>query len=610
MICGIWNRTAEAAERRDDLLGALPGRATDAFGRWADASVALGWRGRTFGEEGAESPRPDAASGLAITASVRLDGRDALCDVLDIPAPDRAALPDSALLLKSYARWGRACPEHLLGDFAFAVWDAKRDVLFCARDHVGTRPFYYAFTGERFVFGSSIAAVLAAPGVSGELDETVVATKLTFGARFLGAHTWYRAVRRLPPGHVLTVERGAGHLHRWWRPEEAPALPAASDDAYAEECLAIMTEAVRDRVGDSRRVGVHLSGGLDSSGVAVLAARELRRQGCPAPPAFAWYPPPGAGPHPVAGAYGALDPVCRREGLELFSRLPEVGDIVAFLRRDGALDGDTGVNEQIVRRRAAGLGVEALLSGWGGDEGISFNGRGLYPQLLRSGDVGRLWRELGERSRRPLRALVANAVLPAVAPGAARAVRALRCGDWPFRRNVTFIHPGFAKRVRPLPAGDRRRGGMLDARVHLLQSGRLSDRMEQWAVSGARHGIEYRYPLLDRRVLEFALGLPADQYRRGRWSRWLMRRALDPMLPPEVCWNRSQRDPHYASVRDVAAQAMVRVRAMIEGREGALSRGRYLDLPRLLQELDPERWRTSGRRTLKSVENALRFLDF
>ena len=612
MICGNWKREPGAAEELEPLLAALRVRETDALGRWADASVAFGWGSRAIGDEGAESPRADAAAGLAITASVRLDGRVSLCETLGISSPDRTTLADSDLLLKSYTRWGRACPQHLLGDFAFALWDVRRHVLFCARDHIGVRPFYYALTAGGFFFASDVKAVLAARGVSGDLDETAVATRLTFGARLLGARTCYRAVRRLLPGHALCVERGVVRVHRWWRPEDVPPLPAAPDDVLAEKCLAIVTQAVRDRVQDGRSVGVHLSGGLDSSGVAVIAARELRRQGRAATPAFAWFPPPRAGPRAAAGELGAHDPVCRREDLQLFCRPPEARDIVAFLRRDGTLETDSGPYEELVQRTAAEQGVEVLLSGWGGDEGISFSGLGYYPQLLRSGRVVRLWRELGERSRHPLAAFVGEAVLPLVSPGTARAAQALRRGEWPFRKNVTFIHPGFARQVRPLPAEDRPRSGVRDVQVHFLQLGHLGDRTGRWAVSGARRGIEYRYPLLDRRVLEFALGLPAEQYRRGRWNRWLMRRALAPVVPPEVRWNPSKQDPaRFESIRDaIAEEAIVGVRGMIEERVGALSRSRYLDLPRLLEELEPQRWRASGRRTRSPLQNALRFLDF
>ena len=372
MICGLWEYGADETEGVDAMLASLPGREADAHGRCAKPPVALGWRGRVFTEaEKAERlPRCDAASGLAVTGSARLDGRAALGRTLGLPGPE--VLPDTALILKSYARWGQACPERLLGDYAFALWDARREVLFCARDHAGARPFYYAHTGERFVFASDLDAVLAAPGVSDELDEAAVATQLTYGARPLGERTCYRAVRRLLPGHALAVQHGTVRVRRWWRPEEVPPAPEVTDDAIAEECLALLSEAVRDRVRDGRSAGVHLSGGLDSSAVAVLAARELRREGRPAPPAFAWHPPPDPGPL-AAPEYGRIDAVRRQEDLQVFYRPPEARDVVTALSGDGTRrygEGDTLINEEIVQRAAAGQEVDVLLSGWGGDEGI------------------------------------------------------------------------------------------------------------------------------------------------------------------------------------------------------------------------------------------------
>ena len=597
------------------MLAALPERETDRTGRWAKVPVGLGWRGPVFraGATAKGSPRFDGVSGLAIAASARLDGSASLCEALGLPRPDRAEIPDNALILKAYARWGRACPEHLLGDFAFALWDARREMLFCARDHIGARPFYYAFAGERFAFASDMGAVLAAPGVSGDLDEAVVATRLTYGSRPFGERTFYRDIRRLLPGHALTVERRSVRVHRWWHPEEVPARAGASDAALAEECRALVSEAVRDRLRDARRVGVHLSGGLDSSGVAALAARELRKQERAAPLAFAWHPPIGSNSGSTAqrANYRRIEAVQRQEGLHVNFQAAEAGDVVGFLRRDGIrYDESTLMHEQVTQRAAAEQGVEVLLSGWGGDEGISFNGRGYCPQLLQGARVGRLWGELRERGRRPLTALLTDAALPLVSPAATRAARRLWRGRWPLRKNVTFIHPEFATRVQPLPAeAALPRAGVRNVQVYLLQLGHLSQRMEGWAASGTHHGIEYRYPLLDRRVLEFALGLPAEQYRRGPWSRWLMRRAFDPVLPPEVCWNadkggRARRGP----LRDSVVEALTDVRGLIEDRPAPPTRGRYLDLPRLLEELDPERSRNNRRRA--PVLNALRFLDF
>ena len=285
--------------------------------------------------------------------------------------------------------------------------------------------------------------------------------------------------------------------------------------------------------------------------------------------------------------------------------------MVAFLRRDGTRGADEGtlIHEETVQRAAAEQGVEVILSGWGGDEGVSYNGRGYYPQLLRTGRLRRLWRELKQRSTRPFAALLMEAAGPLVSHHAPWVVSQLLRRQWPLRKNVTFIHPAFARRSRLLPPVSSRLIGVRDIQLHLLQRGHLNQRMEGWAARGARFGIEYRYPLLDRRVLELVLRLPPDQFRRGRWSRWVMRRAFESLLPPEVCWAPKVSDTLRAeALTSAIVEALPTVRGMIQARGEPPPRSRFLDLPRLLEQADPARWRASGRHA--PVLNALRFLDF
>ena len=615
-ICGIVRRDGDPVAGLGAVLAALPGPAADATATWAEGPAGLAWRGEAAAGDGsaARGPVVDRDAGLAATVSARLDDRDALCEALDVPRPARAAATDAALVLRAHRRWGADCADRLLGDYAFAVWDARRRTLFCARDHVGACPFYYALTTERIVFASDVGAVLAAPGVADDLDEAVVATHLTRRWRGVGARTFFRGVRRLLPGHLLVVEAGAARTERWWRPENAPEAAPGDDDSLAEAFLAIYERAVGDRLRGHHRVGVHVSGGLDSSSIAVLAARALGRAGRPAPAAFSWQPAPGAaaGEGADADEHRLIAAVVRGAGgLPLHHCAPTAGDLVAHLRADVTRDLEVHPNEVPVRRRAADVGVRVLLSGWGGDEGISFNGRGFYQQLLLSGRFGALWRELAEQGPHPFASILVNAALPLVSPKSARALRALRRGAWWRARDRSFVLPAFARRVRALPETALPRAGVRRVQLDLLARGHLGLRMEGWAVGGARRGIEYRYPLLDRRVIELALGLPPAQFRRGRWSRWVMRRAAARLLPPEVCWYRSKQDPvRLEGYRSAFCAALPALRELVEHRSAASCRGGYLDMPRLLQWLDADRFRAHWRGGSGPIYHALRFLDF
>ena len=615
-VCGVYERHpgADAREERtlDPMLAALRdhgyGHDSGRNARWTDGPIGLGVRHAGGTPTGL---RVDARAGIAVAAAARLDDRATLGRVLGISGAQRDDMDDTAFIGRAYERWGRECPRHLLGDYALVVWDAARRLLFCARDHAGAQPFYYCLTPRRFVFASDVRGVLAAPGVPEDLADPVVAAKLVSPSEGRDTDgTLFRSILKLRSGHALAVGPGAAHLVRWWSPELTPAVRFAGDDEYAEAFRGLYVQAVRDRLRNAPRVGVHLSGGLDSSSVAVLAARELGRAGRPSPPAFSWLPRPDRRPRPASAdaEYSLIEAVRAQEGLRVFHQSPAPSDVFAVLRRDIARSPGSGtlLNEAAVQGRAAEQGVRVLLSGWGGDEGVSFNGRGYSAWLLRSGRIARLWRENRHRRANALPDVLAHAVLPFLSPRAVMIMRQIRQRRWRFR---SFIHPGFARRVRRIPETSFLPASVRHAQLHLLQDGHLAERIEGWAASGARHGIEYRYPLLDRRLLEFALGLPPDQYRRGGRSRWLMRHALQPILPREVRRHRSKLEPfRAAAVLDAIATALPAIHRAIAAREGPLSRAAYLDMPRLLTHLDAGRFRANRR--LRPIRVALELLDW
>ena len=568
--------------------GARRGARSGCAGGRPRRPVDAGHRGAPFGA----SLRIGRGTGVAVAADARLDDRGALCDALGVPRAERAGLNDRDLIARAWARWGRECPDHLLGDYAFAVWDRRARILFCARDHVGARPFYYARTAHGFAFASAVEAVLAAPGVDDRLDEGAVATRLIRPNLLTNTRTFFERVRKLPPGHALTVAGTAPpRLHRYWRPERAPRVRRASDDAYAEELLDLYARAVRDRLRGPDPVGTHLSGGLDSSTMVVLAARELRRAGRPPPLAYTRLPPRDRQPA-AAGApeYDVMDAVCAREGLRLFHHFePTLEDSLSMSRRDGVYPGRRySLQEASLQRQAAEHGVRVLLSGWGGDEGVSFNGRGLCAHLLLGGRWLRLAAECRARGWgvRPVLAETARGLLPP------RLVRRLRLrwslGGAPPPR-CSFIAPEFAHwRFRWLPLR-RRAVGTRRTQLRLLQDGHLVRDTELLAASGARHGLEYRYPLLDRRLLEFALGLPPEQFQRGGRNRWLMRHAAQSLLPPELCWRLAKADAHLLGVpsNDVVEEEVSSVvRRALEAGAASPARTRYVDMPRLLASLE------------------------
>ena len=193
-ICGVLSRNDVEAPLAAVSAG-LHDYGTEG-GEWAEEGVGLGFRSRPDAA-GGQALRLDMQAGVTCVADVRLDDRETFCATLGVPPTERAALADGDLILRAYLRWGAECPTHLLSDYAFAVWNARTRTLFCARDHIGARPFYYATLAEGFVFASAVEAVLAAPGVSDALDEATVAASLTRIGLTTPVHTFFQAVRKL-----------------------------------------------------------------------------------------------------------------------------------------------------------------------------------------------------------------------------------------------------------------------------------------------------------------------------------------------------------------------------------------------------------------------------
>jgi asparagine synthase (glutamine-hydrolysing) len=229
------------------------------------------------GDEDAPPAQPRSLDGRAwITADARIDGRDALARALRGAGEEaRAEAPAAELLLRAWRAWGPACVDRLLGDFAFAVWDAPRRTLFCARDPFGVKQLFYAAPAGAFVFSNTLECVLLHPGVGRGLDDAAVADFLVHGYPQDGERTVRREVRALPPGHLLEVEDGRVRVRRWWTlPVEEPLRYRRPRD-YADHFVELLGAVVRDRMPRGG-VSIFLSGGRDSPALGAMAREAVR----------------------------------------------------------------------------------------------------------------------------------------------------------------------------------------------------------------------------------------------------------------------------------------------------------------------------------------------
>jgi asparagine synthase (glutamine-hydrolysing) len=270
-ITGIFYRNGRNGEPKliQKMNESLSHRGPDGSDVWCDGSIALGHLMLQTTPESLHEklPHHDSTSGLVITADARIDNRKELSVELDIE--DKEYISDSYFILKAYEKWGENCPEYLLGDFAFAIWDENEEKLFCARDHMGVKPFYYYLDDDLFVFATEIRALFCVPGVPCKLNEKMVAFFLM--SINDNKSTFYENIFSFNPAHSISINSKKGKKRKYWELNEKSEIIMDSEEEYAQKFRELFREAVNCRLRSAYPVGFQLSGGLDSSSVLCMA---------------------------------------------------------------------------------------------------------------------------------------------------------------------------------------------------------------------------------------------------------------------------------------------------------------------------------------------------
>lgn len=280
-IVGIINldRTPVDQEELKTLTNHLVPRGPDAQQTWQAGHIGLGFTLFKTTLEAGQEKQPCSLDGKVwIVADARIDGRNALKQKLSgIDPKDLSNDTDPELILHAYNKWGSDCVNHLIGDFAFAIWDDNNNRLFCARDHFGVKPFFYVHRKNKLIFSNTLSCILIHPEVSRELNDLAIADTLLFGYSQEPSGTAYKDILRLPAAHFLVWEGSVKRIKGYW------ALPAdgyiryRSKQDYIDNFLDIFKTAVADRLRTDK-IAVSMSGGLDSTSVAAIAAEQLSQQ--------------------------------------------------------------------------------------------------------------------------------------------------------------------------------------------------------------------------------------------------------------------------------------------------------------------------------------------
>jgi asparagine synthase (glutamine-hydrolysing) len=564
-IMGIFYRDGRLVDREDlrQMSSTLYQRGPDGEGIWCEGSVGFANRMLWTTPESQRETLPSVSESgkLAITADARIDNREELIHLLKFKSVPRSEISDSDLILAAYRKWEERCPEYLLGDFAFAIWDQKKHQLFCARDHSGVKPFYYYITGQIFVFASEIKAILCLAEIPARLNEDKVADHL-LGRFEDNTRTFFQDILRLPPHHSLTVRGDKVSFSSYWTLDPTRELKLRSDEEYAEGFRELFIEAVDCRLRSAFPVGSHLSGGLDSSSITTVARNLYQRRGQGPLQTFSLVFE--AGSKPDERPY--IDAVLAGDGLEPhFIRGDRIGPLTDLDQMHRFLDEPISSGNLFliwaVNKDAAKRQVRVLLDGYDGDTTVS-HGTGYFYQLAFEGNWLKLAREAGSYAHhfgispphliwfwvwgRGIYPRITQTSILEPARLLKRAVRRHKDKPaHPVTSRQKIISPEFLSRLeqssngRPeqsTPKTEREahfRRLIWDLHVRVLEA---QDR------TAAAFSLEKRYPFWDKRLVEFCLALPPEQKLKNGWERMIMRKALGGILPEKVRWRRGKSD--------------------------------------------------------------------
>lgn len=357
----------------------------DDKGLWQNDSVGLGqlmfWNTPESLKE--KLPLHNSESSCTITADARIDNREELFEKLSIDYSLRKEIPDSSLILKAYEKYGEDCVKHLIGDFAFAVWDEKNQQLFCGRDQIGVKPFFYYKDENIFAFASEIKGILCLNEVDKSLNKQYFYNQVFNHPQQATNETIYKNIHRIHPAHCLTIKSENKKINTWqyWDLDVVTETKYQNEDDYYEGLLYHFNDAIKCRIRSAFPIGAELSGGFDSSTV-VGAAQHFMKEDNRKLITFSNTLPEGITDERILelDERKYIDAVIKYNGIKDYRYINERIFSDPLEEVDFTLMMNDGLEPwhphwQFPIKNAASLnGTKTLLTGFGGDELVSYYG--------------------------------------------------------------------------------------------------------------------------------------------------------------------------------------------------------------------------------------------
>jgi asparagine synthase (glutamine-hydrolysing) len=546
-ITGIFYRDGRTVpeEQINKMNNRLSHRGPDGSAFWCEGSVALGHQMLYTTPESLHEILPFEEDSLVITADARIDNRKELSEKLGIE--DKEEISDSYFILKAYQKWGEDCPKELLGDFAFAIWDKNKERLFCARDHMGVKPFYYYLDDEKFVFGTEIKAIFSVSEINCELNEEKIAfylMKVSGDSEF----TFYANIKCLNSASLFELDKDRIiDNKKYWNLNYQSQIIMDSEEEYIEKFREIFTEAIKCRLRSYSSIGFELSGGLDSSSIICMANRIFSKNDDVNAKTFSFISdiPEFDDQYYIQKIVENNEFKHNSINADEISPLEDVNTILWYHDQPFFSPHKAVISKMY--KKIQDKNIHVLLTGQGGDDVISF-GTYYLSELASTFQWKKLIKNLnGNPYRLNLFKIIYYQIIIPLIPAFFR--NFLR----PYLNNdVNILNESFTQRIgidiNKYIKDKYRKQNSKEYHYNLLVDDIHQEVLASIDKTIAPYSIEVRHPFFDKRLIEFCYAIPTEIKYKFGWNRYLLRIAMDGILPKEIQWRPEKSDltPLYA----------------------------------------------------------------
>lgn len=543
-ITGVISSVPVTASRIGAAIGSLRHRGPEGHGQWEDGNVVLGHTRLCIIDLSKDAAQPlHFADRYVIIHNGELYNYLEIKKELQQKGHSFNTVSDTEVIAAAYHAYGPSCVQRFEGMFAFAIWDRREGTLFIARDRMGEKPLCFYYDGELLAFASEIKALWAL-GIGKEVNRSLLYNYLTTGYTSNPAdpqETFYHNIQNLPPASFLLYRPAAQELktEKYWQPEVEENHSITEQEAV-EELQVLLDDSIKKRLRSDVAIGTSLSGGLDSSAIVALCSRIASEQYTHKcfTAVFEGFE--------KNEAQQALT-IAKKFNLRHYpvtitaSEVPALMDEV-MRHQEIPVSSASALAQFRVYQAAKENGVTVLLDGQGADEifgGYHRYYRWYWQELYREkklGSSGELEaaRKLGVKESFALKGKLA-AMFPDFAASLLQTVKSRKA----FRQNDLNRDFAFSNKRNlyySTPAHFTLNGILyFNTFVHGLEELlRLADR------NSMAHAAEVRLPYLHHPLVEFLFTLPAHLKIKNGWTKWLLRKTAEPVLPPEIVWRKDK----------------------------------------------------------------------